>query len=71
MFDSDASWTIVSRVDDPVPCASEVRATPISLGAREGAREKMSLGLTTRLKSFMDAIDYTEVILPFFDREGA
>ena len=56
-------------MDDPDPC--EVRASPISLGAREGAREKMSLELTPRIKSFMDAMDETEFFLPFFDREVA
>ena len=70
--DSDAPCSIVSRADDPDPCAPEVRASPIfSLGAREGAREKMSLGLTPRIKSFMDAMDDTEAFLPFFDREAA
>ena len=69
--DSDAPWSIVSRVDDPDPCAPEVRASPIWLEAREGAREKMSFGLTPRIKSFMDAMDDTEVFLPFVDLEGA
>ena len=69
--DSDAPWSIVSRVDDPDPCAPEVRSSPIWLEAREGAREKMSFGLTPRIKSFMDAMDDTEVFLPFVDLEGA
>jgi hypothetical protein len=31
----------------------------------------MSFGLTPRIKSFMDAMDDTEVLLPFVDLEGA
>ena len=44
-------------MDNPEPCAPEVLDNPLSLGALEGAREKMSLGLTPRIIIFMDAMD--------------